>query len=556
MPECTSRGRARQQHLQSARMPQTEARHPGARPASETDPENALQIFLAEHYPIRLTMDPLKPHTAPLTIEDARHALRRCGFGAVPSVAASWVGRTAAEFADALLEEALSLPLPDPPRWADTPVPEGESGNSGFLFLQDNADWLLQYRTSWIGQMAKGGLAERMTLVWHNHFVTGSEKYIYAVFAHRYLTMLRSHGLGNFKDFVHAVGIDPSMLIYLDGRDSVAGAANENYARELLELFTVGPTGPDGSPNYNERDIREMSRALTGWVVDMSSLEARFDPDRFDTGEKEFLGRKGAFAYDDVIDIIFEERGHQVAYFVCRHLYDSFVSAQPNEDVILAMAGQMVDSGFEIAPVLRRLIGSSHFFDPSVRGVKIKSPVEYGISLFVDLGITDIRNTLLLYRKASELGQELFNPPDVNGWPGHFTWINTTTLPYRSLLSEIYFSGRGGGVPDLTQMAATLQESEDPAAVFKLPTAIAESLLPLAPEMLDLPSPDADFGGNLKGRPVPDWVYDEPDHVRSLAKIFLSGAPWYEWSLDRPEANSRLVAFVNFIASYPEFHLT
>ncbi|MFT4604030.1 MAG: hypothetical protein ACI9W4_000749 [Rhodothermales bacterium] len=498
----------------------------------------------------------LDPHSAPLTLADARHALRRCGFGAEPSKATKWVGRTATEFADAMIKEAMALPLPPPPSWADTAVPgEDTSPNQNFLFLEGNRDWLLDYRTKWVGRMATGGLAERMALVWHNHFVTGVEKYVYAAYAYRYLTMLRTHAQGNFKEFVHAVGTDPSMLIYLDGRESVAGSANENYARELLELFTMGSAGPDGTANYTEKDIREIARALTGWVVSPTTLTAGFVPERFDSSEKEFFGRKGAFDYDDVIDILFEERGHQIAHFVCRYLYESFVSANLDPEVVSEMATQFVASNFEIAPVMKTLMASAHFFDPGVRGVKIKSPVDYGLSLFVDMGITEIANTLLLYRRASELGQELFNPPDVNGWPGHFTWINTTTLPYRSLLSETYFSGRGGGVPDLRPMAESLSDAGAPDAVFRLPTAIVENLLPLAPELLDFPEPDGPFGGNLESHPVPAWLDQAPPHVRSLAKIFLGGAPWYEWSLSHEGANSRLVGFVTFIAKYPEFHL-
>ncbi|NNF04136.1 MAG: DUF1800 domain-containing protein [Rhodothermales bacterium] len=498
----------------------------------------------------------LTAHDAPLSLKDARHGLRRAGFGAEPAAAAALIGSSATEFARQMVQEAMVAPLPPGPDWADLPVPGDEVDPAeNFNLREQNADRLLAYRTEWIGRMATGGLGERMALIWHNHFVTGADKYFYAAWAHRYLTMLRTHALGNFKDFVYDVGIDPSMLIYLDGRDNLAGDGNENYARELLELFTMGPTGPDGAPNYSERDIREISRALSGWVVSPEALEARFVPERFDDGVKEFFGRKGAFGYGDVIDIIFEERGYEISTFICSYLYESFVSATVDEDAVRTMAVRFLESGFEIAPVVQELIASRSFFDPAVQGVRIKSPVEYGLSLFVDMGITDIENTLLLYRRASLLGQQLFNPPDVNGWPGHFTWINTTTLPYRAQLSETYFSGRGGGVPDLRAMAAALVDADDPHAVFRLPTAIAEHLLPLPAELLDIPAPESDFGGNLEARPIPDWVWDAPPHVVHLSKIFLSGAPWYEWSLDRPEANSRLVGFVTFIATYPEFHL-
>ena len=159
-----------------------------------------------------------------------------------------------------------------------------------------------------------------MTLFWHNHFVTQYDDYFIAMHAYRYLKLLREHALGNLKGFCpYAIGRDPAMLKYLDGDvNQKPGEPNENYARELLELFTMGPKDKDGNDNYTQSDIEEIARALTGWVIDYLTHTTSFYAGFFDNGEKTFFGQTGAFGYDDVIDIIFEERGCRDRLFYLR----------------------------------------------------------------------------------------------------------------------------------------------------------------------------------------------------------------------------------------------
>lgn len=499
----------------------------------------------------------LEAYSAPLGEVEAKHALRRWTFGAAPGALDFWVGRSAQEFADTLVNTALATPLPDPPDWANEPIPgRGSTAEERQAYRNMSNQWLAEYRVDWLARMRTGGLRERLALAWHNHFVTGTTVYRYAVFAVRYVQMLRQYALGNLKSFVHAVGLDPSMLIYLNGIQNQASAPNENYARELLELFTMGQTAPDGSPNYTENDIQEIARALTGWQVSASTLEAQFFQGRFDAGDKTIFGETGAYDYDGVIDLLFEKRGDAIAHFVCRHLYASLVYADPDEAVVAEMAALLVASNYELAPVVKALMASAHFHDPEARGVQIKSPIEHAVGLTIETAVDPTGQTLtLLHRTARTNGQALLDPPNVAGWPGHHDWINTTTLPYRWFVSDALLSGRGGTDIDLVPLAEMLHDTSDTEAAFRLPLKIVEHLIPAPTELLDIPAISDEFGGDLVNFPVPDWVNDAPAYVRDLAKMFLGGQPWYEWSPYVPGANERLISFVRQISQYPEHQL-
>ncbi|NNE70120.1 MAG: DUF1800 domain-containing protein, partial [Rhodothermales bacterium] len=463
----------------------------------------------------------------------------------------------AQEMADELVDEALAMPLPDPPDWANEAIPgRGASQEERAAYMDLNAEWQLEYRVDWLSRMRADGLRERLALTWHNHFVTGTTVYRYAVFSYRYVEMLRRYALGNLKAFVHAVGLDPAMLIYLNGIQNRAGAPNENYARELLELFTMGQAGPDGSANYTEDDIQEIARAMTGWQVSGSTLEAVFFQGRFDDGQKTIFGETAVFDYDGVIDLLFEKRGPQIAHFVCRHLYESLVYAEADEAFVADLAALLVSEDFELAPVIRALMASAHFHDPVAHGAQIKSPLEHAIGLTIETAVEPTEQTLaILYRTARANGQSLLDPPNVAGWPGHHDWINTTTLPYRWFVSDALLSGRGGTDIDLVPLAEMLHDTSDTEAAFRLPLKLVEHLIPAPADLLDIPEIADEFGGDLVNFPIPEWVNSAPPHVRNLAKMFLGGLPWYEWSPYVPGANERLTSFVRQLSQYPEHQL-
>ena len=499
----------------------------------------------------------LEPYAAPLDARRAAHLLRRACFGAAPERTADFTGRTAEEVVDGLVDEALARPLPEPPSWADTPPPPRGSSDEAFQdYFNDNAEWLAAYRAEWFAEMRTGGLRERMTLFWHDHFVTATQTYALAPFAHRYLTLLRTHALGDFRQFVYDIGIDPAMLVYLNGNVNAVGAPNENYARELLELFTMGQYDHLGQENYTQEDIQEIARALTGWVVDYFSLQVYFLFFLHDGAEKTVMGRTGAFGYDDVVDILFEERAEAIAHFICRKLYEEFVYAAPDEALVGELAAVFLENDFQIAPVMRALLKSAHFFDEQVIGARVKSPAELMTGLLIESENEPseaIRE--LMPRAGFFMGQWVLDPPNVAGWPGHHDWLTTTTLPIRWLVQDVMLYGDGGAQPlDLTTLAAEVYDAADPYAGLYLPTALAEHLLPVPVETLDIGEVDGAFVGNLDANPIPDDVLDTP-HIKNLAMVFLAGIPWYEWTLASDDANNRLLGFVRYLLQFPEFHL-
>ena len=496
----------------------------------------------------------------------AAHILRRAGFGGSPAEVQEMVGKAADAVVDDIVDAALAYPLPEPPVWAEEGVPRDEDEQR--IYLNElNPMWLTEYYAELMRQIYHGGLRERMMLFWHNHFVTEVEDYFIAPYAYRYVTTLQTHALGNFKDFVHAIGIESAMLLYLNGIQNQAGEPNENYARELCELFTMGQFDGQGHENYTQPDLEEIARALTGWVIDPFELTVQLVFFRHDFGEKTIFGRTGTWGYDEVIDILFEERAPQIAEFIARKLYTEFIYAAPNEDLVAELAQVFLDNDFEIAPVVRALFKSAHFHDEQVVGAQIKSPISMITGTLREAGaIPSEEQYLLFYFGGFILGQRLLNPPNVAGWPGHHDWIDTGTLPTRWLASDFLVFGDNNVYPalDLKLAAETLLTNADgtidpnnPTSVFTLAVLLAEHLMPVPLDTLDLHAPQDGFIGDLANNPIPDEVLNGPAHEQDLAKIFLLGQfPWYEWSLDHPLAAAVLMFYARNLAQYPEFQLT
>ena len=344
--------------------------------------------------------------------------------------------------------------------WANEITPINGSEEEVDMFIQNNIRWLNELQDEWFLTMITVGFRERMTLFWQNHFVTQYDDYFVAMHAYRYLKLLREHALGNLKDFVHAIGTDPAMLRYLDGDSNRNLEPNENYARELLELFTMSPTDKDGNGNYTQDDIVEIARALTGWVIDYLANSTVFIPSRFDDGEKTFFGRTGNFGYDEVVNIIFEERGAETAYFICEKLYTEFVYAVPDADIVQQLADELLANNYEVAPVMRILLKSAHFFDDQLAGSRIKSPVDLLAGMANEVMVLpSLEITGFLKAVASFLEQNLLNPPNVAGWPGYRSWISTTSLPIRWLVTDfLLFGDNGGNLVDLTPVVRLLPE--------------------------------------------------------------------------------------------------
>ena len=261
-------------------------------------------------------------------------------------------------------------------------------------------------------------LEEKMTLFWHGHFATSESK----VRDYRMLLaqnrMLRERATGNFREILLGIMRDPAMLVYLDNGKNIKQHPNENFGRELLELFTMGVG------NYSEKDIREASRAFTGWTNDV--LAFRFDKAVHDDGSKEFLGEKGRLGGEEIVDIILEQ--DVTAEFIASKIYRYFVRQGPSDAVRVKLGAILRDASYELKPLLRAIFLSRDFHSRPSVATQIKSPVQLFVSTYRKLGLERAPTIPDFNLLTGRLGQTLFYPPNVAGWPGGRTWITPASL--------------------------------------------------------------------------------------------------------------------------------
>ncbi len=391
-------------------------------------------------YFVNCNTSTLAQYTTPLDKVRAAHLYRRLGFSASVQTIDSAVGQNPGTLVDTLINEALTMPPLAAPAWADW-------NNSNYPADDDLArqirraqqeEWAVAYTNG----LLTNNLRDRLSFFWSNHFVTEIDVYDCNSFLYYYINCLQRNAIGNFKTFVSEVGLTSAMLYYLDGVYNNGNNPNENYARELYELFTLG----EGN-GYTEQDIIETAKALTGYVErgELGCEQVTFDPTRFDAGPKTILGQTGNWNYDDVIDILFQQRPNEIAGFICQKLYEFFVHPDSDDDagnaqtIISGMAGTMVANNFEIAPVLSQLFKSQHFFDDEAIGVIIKSPFDIYLNLINETNFAYNDNTILnVVDTTRMLGQTLFDPFDVAGWQRDRTWINTNFIIGRWLTVEVF----------------------------------------------------------------------------------------------------------------------
>lgn len=268
-------------------------------------------------------------------------------------------------------------------------------------------------------------LVEKMTLFWHGHFATSAAKVLDPRLMYRQNQLLRKHALGSFADLVRGIARDPAMLLYLDSASNKKTHPNENFAREVMELFCLG------LGNYTERDIRELARCFTGWEIQRG--EFKFNRFQYDDGPKTILGQRGSFDGDEALTILLQQPA--TPRFVCRKLVRFFVTDDELDDTwIEPLAEQFRASNLELAPVLETLFTSRFFYSDMALGRKVRSPVELGIGFLRALDATT--STQQLAQKLADLGQKVFFPPNVKGWDGGPTWINSATLLGRANLIQ------------------------------------------------------------------------------------------------------------------------
>ncbi len=372
------------------------------------------------------TLAPYVPNaSAPWDKRRVQHLYRRLSFGATPDEVTAALTQTPSALVDSLINQAVALPLPPEPEWAYWDV-------TRYTVREVAVEQIYGWMRRWFLDMVNHGVREKWALFWHNHFVTRLEVYGCPSYMYQYHKLLQQYAFGNFKTFVKEIGKTPAMLAFLNGVQNTRFQPNENYARELYELFTLGRDN-----GYTQADIVETARALTGF----NSLEnnqycgkINFVPALFDNGAKTIFGKTDNWTYDTLHDLLFTERRVQISEYICQKIYRNFVSPQVDEDIVKQLAVIFRNNNFEIAPVLRTLFKSEHFFDAGNIGVLVKNPIEYQLTFIREGGfdITWDEEALngLIYL-ASELGQSLFNPVDVAGWQGNRTWVNSNTLTGR-----------------------------------------------------------------------------------------------------------------------------
>ncbi|MFO0878670.1 MAG: DUF1800 domain-containing protein [Gemmataceae bacterium] len=290
----------------------------------------------------------------------------------------------------------------------------------------------LSLRAWWLTRMlySPHPLQEKMTLFWHNHFATSNAKVQNARFMLGQYQLLRKHALGNFADLLRGMSADPAMLVWLDGRGSKKGNPNENYARELMELFSLG------IGNYTEKDIREAARAFTGWEV--TPAGATFSPAQFDGGEKSVLKQQGTWKPDDIVRICLEQPA--CPFFLCTKLFRFLVSdtIAPTRELLAPLAETFRTSGYDFGAVVRRVLSSNLFFSDEVYRSQVKSPVDF--TLGIVRALEGRIGTSALAQVLEQLGQNVFYPPSVKGWDGGQAWLNGQTLLFRQNLALAFSS--------------------------------------------------------------------------------------------------------------------
>ncbi len=365
--------------------------------------------------------------SATLGYDDARHLLARTGFGPTDAEVRDYAPLSRADAVAKLLSETRTVALTPPPAaMLDTsplrpPRAEASTVEQRQAFVREQARETLELRGWWLTEMlaTPSPLTERMTLFWHNHFVSSQQKVRIARLMYRQNVLLRANALGRFDTLLHAIARDPAMVIYLDSVQNRKGAPNENFAREVMELFTLG------EGHYTETDIKEAARAFTGWSLERETGAFRFRPLLHDDGSKTVLGSNGRFDGDDVLDLLLARP--QASTFIVTKLWREFVSPQPDRREVERIARRFRESRYDIKVALGDLLTSDAFYAPDNRGVLVKSPVDVVVGALRQFAI-GVDTGLPFALAAAGMGQNLLAPPNVKGWPGGDAWINTQTL--------------------------------------------------------------------------------------------------------------------------------
>lgn len=382
--------------------------------------------------------DLLQRSDIPWSRRDAAHLLWRTGFGAsseeIQQVTEAGLDRT--------LDRLLAVQPESVEFQKSNELLRQAAFDSGNI--QDLKSW-------WLHRMVASAnpLLEKLTLLWHNHFATSNAKVDSVPLMAAQNDVLRRESLGSFRRVLHDISKDVAMLVWLDSNSNRKRHPNENFAREVMELFSLGVG------NYSEHDIQEAARAFSGWHV--RNDEFWFNAIQHDTGEKTVLGKRGTFDGGDVIELCLEHPA--CPRFLAFKLLRQFVEPTPSKEHIDTLAVRIRQHNFEWLPVLRELFSSRLFFSAESRQAIIKSPVELILGAIRQLNVKP--NLQGVARLTAELGQDLFEPPTVKGWDGGRLWISSTTLIQRANFATALLKSNSLGM-----VALMRQDSQDEVAQF------------------------------------------------------------------------------------------
>ncbi len=396
------------------------------------------------------------------TIFEAAHLLNRAGFSDDPDAIKVFHAQGREKAVDSLLnpsEPTDAFPLPV---WANeesviaemksraeqrrtiqkslrglSPEEADMKRREAFKEIQKiNREHALEAQAWWFRRMlkTKAPLREKMTLFWHDHFATSIQKVKQPYLLIRQNQLFRSEAFGSFRDLTQSILLDPAMMLYLDTESSKKGQPNENFAREVMELFTLG------EGNYTEQDIHEAARAFTGYQLSRSNGKVTHNKRQWDETEKTVFGKSGPFTGSDVINLIFDRK--EPARFMARKLWEFFVYEKPTSSAVESLADIFQKAEFKTGPLLREIFLSKEFYSESAMRSQIKCPVQFLVGLLKQLEIANPPNGFPITAEQ-QLGQVLFMPPNVAGWDWGQAWINTNTLLTRYNLAGFLTKGAG-----------------------------------------------------------------------------------------------------------------
>lgn len=454
-----------------------------------------------------------------------QHFLLRAGFGMTPDLAKRFKGKNLEDVAAAVFSDAAvnqELLFLQKPKTDDKG--EVRPGKIVLLILKSKKE-KEQLNLAWLDRMmvAKAQLREKMTLFWHNHFATSVNFGWLMQVQHN---LLRKHALGSFREMLTEISQDPAMIIWLNNQENKKDAPNENFAREVMELFTLG----EGN-GYTENDIKEAARAFTGWAVNQKG-EFEFRPKVHDEGEKTVFGKTGNFNGDAIIKMLLEKE--QTSIYICRKIYRFFVNEEVDEERVDELAKRFRSTDYDIGDLMKTIFFSEWFYEEKNIGCQIISPVELIVRLkkLCKLEVDD--DQLLALQDV--LGQTLFVPPNVAGWKGGRSWIHSTTLVQRLHLPKAMMDS---GTARLNRRPA-FEEKNDGQPKKEEKVKVKTDWTQLVAHFSDVPD-------NELTEAVSAFLIQSPDQQIDRKLI--------EQVVDKSSRNRRVITTIAAVMQMPEFQI-